>query len=82
MTIISLLDEPDNHLDHQGQQWPVEQLMHHKSGVLFISHNRHLLSYAENIFELSEKAYKNMAVIIRFMKHKNAQIASAIEAAK
>ncbi|HEK2714958.1 TPA: ABC-F family ATP-binding cassette domain-containing protein [Proteus mirabilis] len=76
-----LLDEPDNHLDHQGQQWLVEQLMHHKSGVLFISHNRHLLSYAENIFELSEKGLQEYGGNYSLYEtQKNAQIAS-IEAA-
>ncbi|QIG05993.1 ATP-binding cassette domain-containing protein [Proteus sp. ZN5] len=50
-----LLDEPDNHLDYQGQQWLIKQLAQHKAGSLIVSHNRNLLSYASTILELSEK---------------------------
>ncbi|NBN46985.1 ATP-binding cassette domain-containing protein [Proteus sp. G2626] len=50
-----LLDEPDNHLDYQGQQWLINQLAKHKSGSLIVSHNRKLLTYTDTILELSEK---------------------------
>ncbi|OAT46600.1 glutathione-regulated potassium-efflux system ATP-binding protein [Proteus hauseri ATCC 700826] len=50
-----LLDEPDNHLDIEGQQWLVKQLAQHKSGSLIISHNRQFLSHMDAIFELTEK---------------------------
>ncbi|EKT57196.1 ATP-binding cassette domain-containing protein [Providencia burhodogranariea] len=50
-----LLDEPDNHLDHEGQQWLTDKLAQHHSGSLIITHNRALLSQMQMIFELTDK---------------------------
>lgn len=76
-----LLDEPDNHLDYQGQQWLVKQLAQHKAGSLIVSHNRNLLSYADTILELSEKGlFEYGGNYTLYETQKRAEIAS-LEAA-
>lgn len=50
-----LLDEPDNHLDHEGHQWLTDRLAQHSAGSLIITHNRTLLSQMQAIFELTDK---------------------------
>lgn len=50
-----LLDEPDNHLDHEGRQWLSNKLAEHKAGSLVITHNRALLAHMQMIFELTDK---------------------------
>jgi ATPase subunit of ABC transporter with duplicated ATPase domains len=41
---VLLLDEPDNYLDVPGKRWLEEQLAQTKKTVLFVSHDRELLS--------------------------------------
>lgn len=41
---VLLLDEPDNYLDVPGKRWLEEQLKATKKTVLFVSHDRELLS--------------------------------------
>ncbi|WP_424888965.1 ATP-binding cassette domain-containing protein [Streptomyces sp. XH2] len=43
---VLLLDEPDNYLDVPGKRWLEEQLAETRKTVLFISHDRELLSRA------------------------------------
>ncbi|QLH25587.1 ATP-binding cassette domain-containing protein [Streptomyces sp. Rer75] len=43
---VLLLDEPDNYLDVPGKQWLEERLRETTKTVLFISHDRELLSHA------------------------------------
>ncbi|MFB6812758.1 MULTISPECIES: ABC-F family ATP-binding cassette domain-containing protein [unclassified Streptomyces] len=43
---VLLLDEPDNYLDVPGKRWLEEQLRATRKTVLFISHDRELLSRA------------------------------------
>ncbi len=43
---VLLLDEPDNYLDVPGKRWLEEQLKATKKTVLFVSHDRELLSRA------------------------------------
>ncbi|MFI0820235.1 ATP-binding cassette domain-containing protein [Streptomyces sp. NPDC021098] len=43
---VLLLDEPDNYLDVPGKQWLEERLRETPKTVLFISHDRELLSHA------------------------------------
>lgn len=43
---VLLLDEPDNYLDVPGKRWLEEQLRATKKTVLFVSHDRELLSRA------------------------------------
>ncbi|WP_140179719.1 ATP-binding cassette domain-containing protein [Providencia stuartii] len=50
-----LLDEPDNHLDHDGRQWLSDKLAEHNAGSLVITHNRALLAHMHTIFELTDK---------------------------
>lgn len=50
-----LLDEPDNHLDHEGRQWLSNKLAEHKAGSLVITHSRSLLGQMQTIFELTDK---------------------------
>ncbi|MFI6426099.1 ABC-F family ATP-binding cassette domain-containing protein [Promicromonospora sp. NPDC050880] len=45
---VLLLDEPDNYLDVPGKRWLEEQLRTTKKTVLFVSHDRELLSRAAN----------------------------------
>jgi ATPase subunit of ABC transporter with duplicated ATPase domains len=50
---VLLLDEPDNYLDVPGKRWLEEQLAQTKKTVLFVSHDRELLSRsAEKIVSL------------------------------
>ncbi|WP_433891854.1 ABC-F family ATP-binding cassette domain-containing protein [Streptomyces sp. CA-111067] len=50
---VLLLDEPDNYLDVPGKRWLEEQLALTKKTVLFVSHDRELLSRsAEKIVSL------------------------------
>ncbi|MFG2999082.1 ATP-binding cassette domain-containing protein [Streptomyces sp. NPDC048340] len=43
---VLLLDEPDNYLDVPGKRWLEEQLAETRKTVLFVSHDRELLSRA------------------------------------
>ncbi|MFE1767391.1 ABC-F family ATP-binding cassette domain-containing protein [Streptomyces angustmyceticus] len=43
---VLLLDEPDNYLDVPGKRWLEEQLRETRKTVLFVSHDRELLSRA------------------------------------
>ncbi|MCP2263102.1 ABC-F family ATP-binding cassette domain-containing protein [Promicromonospora thailandica] len=43
---VLLLDEPDNYLDVPGKRWLEDQLRSTKKTVLFVSHDRELLSRA------------------------------------
>ncbi|MBM9504752.1 ABC-F family ATP-binding cassette domain-containing protein [Actinacidiphila acididurans] len=43
---VLLLDEPDNYLDVPGKRWLEEQLAQTRKTVLFVSHDRELLSRA------------------------------------
>lgn len=43
---VLLLDEPDNYLDVPGKRWLEDQLLATKKTVLFVSHDRELLSRA------------------------------------
>ncbi len=50
---VLLLDEPDNYLDVPGKRWLEEQLAATRKTVLFVSHDRELLSRAaEKIISL------------------------------
>jgi ATPase subunit of ABC transporter with duplicated ATPase domains len=50
---VLLLDEPDNYLDVPGKRWLEEQLARTRKTVLFVSHDRELLSRsAERIVSL------------------------------
>ena len=46
---VLLLDEPDNYLDVPGKRWLEEQLKSTAKTVLFVSHDRELLSVAANM---------------------------------
>ncbi|KMK51225.1 hypothetical protein RO21_07350 [[Actinobacillus] muris] len=48
-----ILDEPGNHLDEQGKNWLIEQMMHFNGGILIISHDREILGYVDDILELN-----------------------------
>ncbi|CDG16395.1 ATP-binding cassette domain-containing protein [Xenorhabdus doucetiae] len=50
-----LLDEPDNHLDHEGRLWLTDRLEQHKAGALVVTHNRALLAHMPAIFELTDR---------------------------
>jgi ATPase subunit of ABC transporter with duplicated ATPase domains len=43
---VLLLDEPDNYLDVPGKQWLERQLLQTRKTVVFVSHDRELLSRA------------------------------------
>ncbi|MFE9410276.1 ABC-F family ATP-binding cassette domain-containing protein [Streptomyces sp. NPDC006704] len=43
---VLLLDEPDNYLDVPGKRWLEERLRETRKTVLFVSHDRELLSWA------------------------------------
>ena len=43
---VLLLDEPDNYLDVPGKRWLEERLAETRKTVLFVSHDRELLSRA------------------------------------
>jgi ATPase subunit of ABC transporter with duplicated ATPase domains len=45
---VLLLDEPDNYLDVPGKEWLEDQILQTSKTVLFISHDRELLSRAAN----------------------------------
>jgi ATPase subunit of ABC transporter with duplicated ATPase domains len=51
---LSALDEPSNHLDAQGRQWLVDQMVQHPTGGLIISHDRQLLAHVQGIFMLNQ----------------------------
>ncbi|MGH3642358.1 MAG: ABC-F family ATP-binding cassette domain-containing protein [Mycobacterium sp.] len=46
---VLLLDEPDNYLDVPGKRWLEEELRNTAKTVLFVSHDRELLSLAANM---------------------------------
>ncbi|ONH22159.1 ABC-F family ATP-binding cassette domain-containing protein [Pseudofrankia asymbiotica] len=46
---VLLLDEPDNYLDVPGKRWLEEQLRNTAKTVLFVSHDRELLSVAADM---------------------------------
>jgi ATPase subunit of ABC transporter with duplicated ATPase domains len=46
---VLLLDEPDNYLDVPGKRWLEEELRNTVKTVLFVSHDRELLSVAANM---------------------------------
>jgi ATPase subunit of ABC transporter with duplicated ATPase domains len=46
---VLLLDEPDNYLDVPGKRWLEEELRNTAKTVLFVSHDRELLSVAANM---------------------------------
>ncbi|WP_190319906.1 ATP-binding cassette domain-containing protein [Candidatus Enterovibrio escicola] len=48
-----ILDEPGNHLDEQGKNWLIEQMMHFDGGILIISHDREILHNVDDILELN-----------------------------
>lgn len=49
-----ILDEPTNHIDHQGVQWLIDELKRYKGTILIISHDRYFLDKAVNkIVELN-----------------------------
>ena len=50
---LLVLDEPTNHLDRPGRRWLMEALAQWRGGVLVASHDRELLSVADNIVALS-----------------------------
>ncbi|MEY2846962.1 MAG: hypothetical protein RL076_2508 [Chloroflexota bacterium] len=55
---VLLLDEPDNYLDVPGKRWLEEQIVASRKTILFISHDRELLSRAANriiTFEYGKK---------------------------
>lgn len=45
---VLLLDEPDNYLDVPGKRWLEEQIIASRKTILFISHDRELLSRSAN----------------------------------
>ncbi|MGI9281001.1 MAG: ABC-F family ATP-binding cassette domain-containing protein [Endozoicomonas sp.] len=52
---LLILDEPSNHLDQEGRQWLLEQMLKFKGFILLISHDRMLLRNMEQILELNSK---------------------------
>ncbi|KHF24678.1 ABC-F family ATP-binding cassette domain-containing protein [Solemya velum gill symbiont] len=48
-----ILDEPGNHLDEQGKNWLIEQMMNFNGGILIISHDREILGNVDDILELN-----------------------------
>ncbi len=50
---LLILDEPSNHLDHEGLLHLLDFLEAWPGGVLLITHHRQLLEHCERIFELS-----------------------------
>lgn len=72
-----LLDEPDNHLDQEGQQWLISQLAQHQGGSLVITHNRSLLAHIQTIFELTDKGlFEYGGNYTLYEQQKNAEIMS------
>jgi ATP-binding cassette subfamily F protein uup len=54
---LLLLDEPTNHLDIEVIQWLEDALLEHRGGVLFVTHDRALLTrLATRILELDRGA--------------------------
>ncbi|MFA0790026.1 ATP-binding cassette domain-containing protein [Microbulbifer echini] len=53
-----LLDEPSNHLDREGREWLRNSLMQHPGGALVASHDRELLEYVNQIFELHQQGLR------------------------
>jgi ATPase subunit of ABC transporter with duplicated ATPase domains len=53
---VLLLDEPDNYLDVPGKRWLEEQLKITAKTVLFVSHDRELLSVAADMIASVEPA--------------------------
>jgi ATPase subunit of ABC transporter with duplicated ATPase domains len=54
---VLLLDEPDNYLDVPGKEWLTASLRESKKTVLFVSHDRQLLSdVADRVVTLEAKA--------------------------
>ncbi len=59
---LLLLDEPTNHLDIEVIQWLEEQLLEFRGGVLFVTHDRALLTrLATRIVELDRGALTSWA---------------------
>jgi len=54
-----ILDEPSNHLDREGRQALVGQLLQWNKGLLVISHDRELLGIMERIVELSGQGLRS-----------------------
>ncbi|EKT60931.1 ATP-binding cassette domain-containing protein [Providencia sneebia] len=72
-----LLDEPDNHLDQEGQQWLINQLAQHHGGSLVITHNRSLLAHIQTIFELTENGlFEYGGNYTLYEQQKNAELLS------
>ena len=46
-TKFLILDEPSNHLDRQTQDWLCSFIANSKKTILYISHDNHLLDYAD-----------------------------------
>ncbi|MCE7997554.1 MAG: ABC-F family ATP-binding cassette domain-containing protein [Rhodobiaceae bacterium] len=52
---LLILDEPSNHLDQEGRAWLEDWLRQAPFAWLLISHDRHLLSLPNQIWELNPK---------------------------
>lgn len=53
-----LLDEPSNHLDREGRDWLVQQLLQHPGGALVASHDRTLLRRVSAIYQLGKESLR------------------------
>ncbi|ROS04620.1 ATPase subunit of ABC transporter with duplicated ATPase domains [Sinobacterium caligoides] len=50
---LLVLDEPSNHLDHEGRQWLAREMAQFNGHILLISHDRMLLRQVSQIWHLS-----------------------------
>jgi ATP-binding cassette subfamily F protein uup len=73
---LLLLDEPTNHLDIEVIQWLEDALLEHRGGVLFVSHDRALLTrLATRILELDRGTLTSWpGDYPRFLARKAAQL--------
>ncbi len=73
---LLLLDEPTNHLDIEVIQWLEEQLQEFRGGVLFVTHDRALLTrLATRIVELDRGALTSWpGDYARFLEQKSAAL--------
>ena len=73
---LLLLDEPTNHLDIEVIQWLEEQLQEFRGGVLFVTHDRALLTrLATRIVELDRGAFTSWpGDYSRFLEQKAAAL--------
>lgn len=78
---VLLLDEPDNYLDVPGKRWLEERLKETRKTVLFVSHDRELLSRAaEKIVSVEPGPWRGRVGARRRVRHLSRGPAAAVRA--